>query len=144
MNLIDANLLLYAYDESSEAHVSACRWLNQQFAGRELLALSWQAITAFIRISSNPRAYFSPFTVQEASAIVSEWLNHDSLIVLSPTDRHWDIFRGLLEEGQASGPLAMDAHLAALSIEHGAVLCTTDRDFSRFRDLRTYNPLTGK
>jgi predicted nucleic acid-binding protein len=61
---------------------------------------------------------------------------------LTPTSQHWEIFQDLLQEGQASGPLVMDAHLAALSIEHGAVLCTTDRDFSRFRDLRTSNPLS--
>jgi uncharacterized protein len=141
MMLIDANLLLYAYDESSRAHIPACRWLEQQFAGRDLVALSWQSITAFIRISTNPRAYTSPFTVQEAGKIVTEWLSQDPLVVLTPTSRHWEIFRGLLEEGQASGPLAMDAHIAALAIEHGAVLCTTDRDFTRFGNLRTYNPL---
>jgi uncharacterized protein len=144
MILIDANLLLYAYDESSEAHAPAYRWLEQQFAGRDPVTLSWQSITAFIRISTNPRAYITPFTIQEVGKIVSEWLSHDKLLVLTPTNRHWEIFRDLLEEGQASGPLAMDAHLAALAIEHGAVLCTTDRDFTRFRNLQTYNPLSAK
>jgi uncharacterized protein len=141
MMLIDANLLLYAYDESCDAHIPACLWLEQQFAGQELVGLSWQSITAFIRISTNPRAYVSPFTIQEAVNIVSEWLSHETLTILTPTSRHWEIFRLLLEEGQASGPLSMDAHMAALAIEHGATLCTTDRDFSRFSGLRVYNPL---
>jgi uncharacterized protein len=141
MMLVDANLLLYAYDESCEAFIPAHSWLEQQFAGRDLAALSWQSITAFIRISTNPRAYISPFTIQEAVNIVSEWLAHESLVILTPTSRHWEIFSLLLKEGQASGPLAMDAHMAALAIEHGATLCTTDRDFSRFSGLRVHNPL---
>lgn len=142
MMLIDANLLLYAYDESSEFHSPAHSWLEQQFAGKDLKALSWQSITAFVRISTNPRAYISPFTIAEAVKIVSEWLDHETIVVLIPTNRHWQIFRDLLEQGQASGPLVMDAHLAALAIEHGATLCTTDRDFSRFSGLRIYNPLS--
>jgi uncharacterized protein len=143
MMLIDANLLLYAYDESCEAFIPARNWLEQRFAVRDLVALSWQSITAFIRISTNPRAYISPFTIKEAVTIVTEWLAHESLVVLTPTSRHWEIFRLLLKEGQASGPLAMDAHMAALAIEHGATLCTTDRDFSRFSGLRIHNPLAA-
>jgi hypothetical protein len=142
MILIDANILLYAYDESAEQYDQARSWLEQQFSGGDLTALSWQSITAFLRIGTNPRAYTAPFTLREAAQIVSEWLNQGTVVVLTPTSRHWEIFRELLEEGQAAGPLVMDAHLAALSIEHGAVLCTTDRDFSRFRGLRTSNPLS--
>jgi toxin-antitoxin system PIN domain toxin len=143
MNLIDANLLLYAYDESSPQNEAARAWLEQQFSGVELVALPWQSITAFLRISTNPRAYLKPFTLQEAALIVSEWLGVSSVTIPVPTERHWDIFRELLVSGQASGPLAMDAHLAALALEHGAVLCTTDRDFSRFQSLRVCNPLTA-
>ncbi len=73
MMLIDANLLLSAYDESAEHHDAAVRWLEGQFAGTELVALSWQSITAFLRISSNARAYTSPFTIREAVEIVSDW-----------------------------------------------------------------------
>ena len=42
---------------------------------------------------------------------------------------------------QAAGPLVMDAALAAIAIEHGATLCTTDRDFARFPELHWTNPL---
>lgn len=143
MMLIDANLLLYAYDESSPNHAVAKPWLEKQFSGRDLVALSWQCITAFIRISTNPRAFASPFSVREAAEIVNEWFVTDALTILAPAERHWAIYRDLLETGQASGPLAMDAHLAALAIEHGAVLCTTDKDFSRFGGLRTHNPISG-
>jgi toxin-antitoxin system PIN domain toxin len=142
MMLIDANILLYAYDESSPENGPARRWLEQQFSRTEPVALSWQSITAFLRIGTNPRAYKVPLTVREATQAVSEWLARPSVVVLTPTERHWEILRRLLEEGQASGPLVMDAHLAALSIEHGAVLCTTDRDFFRFKGIQACNPLT--
>jgi hypothetical protein len=142
MILVDANILLYAYDKSAEAHDRARNWLEQSFSSDAPFALSWQSITAFLRISTNPRAYTAPFAVREATRIVTEWLGHPAVVVLAPTSRHWQIFHELLEEGQASGPLVMDAHLAALSIEHGAVLCTTDRDFSRFKGLQTFNPVT--
>ena len=141
MILPDANLLLYAYDETSAHHAAARSWLEHCLPSPELLGLSWQTITAFIRIITNPRVFSNPFTVNEAAGVVSEWLEHPATVILSPGERHWTIFRGLLVEGQACGPLAMDAHLAALAIEHGAVLCTTDRDFTRFPGLQLRNPL---
>ncbi len=144
MMLLDANILLYAYDTSAERHKEARRWLERLFSGADPVALSWQSITAFLRIGTNPRAYKAPFTLREATKIVAQWLAHPMLVVLTPTARHWDIFLQMLESGQASGPLVMDAHLAALAIEHGAVLCTTDRDFSRFRGLRTLDPLSSR
>jgi predicted nucleic acid-binding protein len=61
--------------------------------------------------------------------------------LLSPTERHWSIFQRMLIEGQIRGPRATDAQLAALTIEHGGVLYTTDRDFARFPGLRWVNPL---
>ena len=98
-------------------------------------------VLAFLRISTNPRALEHPFPVSEAVAIVSEWLDRPMVTVLGPGERHWEILRNLLQEGQAPGPLVMDAHLAALAIEHGAALSTSDRDFARFPGLRLSNPL---
>ena len=63
--------------------------------------------------------------------------------ILAPGQRHWQIFNSLLVGGQVHGPLVMDAHLAALAIEHGVVLYTTDRDFAKFPDLKTYNPIAS-
>jgi predicted nucleic acid-binding protein len=48
----------------------------------------------------------------------------------------------MILEGQASGPLVSDAEIAAITIEHGGVLHTADRDFARFPGLRWKNPLT--
>ena len=141
MILIDANLLLYAYDSASPEHAQARRWLEEVFAKPDPVLLPWHSVYAVIRIANNPRAWRSPLTIEEARAIVDEWLSLPNVVVPSPGERHWDILRELLVESQCQGPLVADTVLAALAIEHGAELCTNDRDFSRFPKLRTVNPL---
>lgn len=141
MILVDSNILLYAYVPSSKYHEAARMWLETTFSKREPVGLSWVVILAFLRISTNQRVLQHPFSVTEAAAIVSGWLERPMVTVLSAGNRHWQILRDLLVEGQAPGPLTTDAHLAALCIEHGATLATIDRDFARFPGLRSFNPL---
>jgi len=141
MILIDANLLLYAYDSSSEHHNRARSWLENILSEPQPIRLAWVTILAFLRISTNRKIFENPFTMSEATSIVQEWLEHQTVDLLHPSERHWTILTKLLKDGQANGPLVMDAHLAALAIEHGAKLYTTDRDFSRFDDLQVVNPL---
>lgn len=141
MILADANLLLYAYNADAAEHEKAREWLETALSGPAPFALSWQTITAFIRISTNVRAFAEPLSIREAIGIASEWLERPGLTILLPTERHWTILAGLLDEGQVAGALVMDAHLAALAIEHGATLATTDRDFARFTELKIINPL---
>jgi toxin-antitoxin system PIN domain toxin len=141
MKLIDANLLLYAYDSGSEFHRVAAAWLAAAFSGPELIGLTWATILAFLRISTHPRMRAQPFTSAEAVAIVQEWLDQPSVRILAPTGRHWAILKDLIPKAQARAALVTDAHLAALAIEHGAVLYTNDRDFTRFPGLKWSNPL---
>ena len=140
MKLLDANILLYAYDASS-AHHRACRtWLEQVFNGEETVALPWQSVLAFVRIATNPRAVRQPLSGQQACAIVAIWLERPSVAIIGPAERFWEIFREQVIEAQVSGPLIADAALAALALEHGATLCSTDRDFRRFRDIKLFDP----
>ena len=141
MILIDANLLLYAYDPSSLQHHAARNWLETTLSKPELIGLPWLTLLAFLRISTSPRPLENPLSVAEAGAIVSDWLDRPTVILLNPGDRHWQILRDLIIKGQARGALVTDAHLAALAIEHGATLATTDRDFARFPGLKFFNPL---
>ena len=143
MILVDANLLLYAYDASSERHAPARAWLQQALAGPQLVRFAWVTLLAFLRIITNPRAFEVPLTMPEATAIVSSWLAQPAVALLEPSERHWAILSELLVEAQAQGSLTTDAHLAALAIEHGAVLFSTDRDFRRFEGLRFIDPLAG-
>jgi toxin-antitoxin system PIN domain toxin len=141
MILIDANLLLYAYDPRAAQHEAGRLWLEATLSGPQLVRFAWLTMWAFLRIATNPRVFERPLSMTEAAQIVSSWLAQPSVGVLEPGERYWAILRGLAEDGQAVGPLVMDAALAALAIEHGATLCTTDRDFARFEGLTWMNPL---
>jgi hypothetical protein len=140
--LIDANLLLYAYDAASAQHERAREWLAGALSGPAPVRLAWTTVLAFLRLTTNPRVFQTPFTVEESSSIVQEWLDAPVVDLLHPTERHWLVLRELLAESQCAGALVSDAHLAALAIEHGATLYSTDRDFTRFTSLNLVNPLT--
>lgn len=142
MILVDANLLLHAYNPRSADHEASRRWLEAALSGTELVRFAWVTIWAFIRITTSARVFEHPLSLAEADIIVSSWLAQPPAGILEPGDRHWDLLRELLRNGQASGPLAMDAALAAIALEHGATLYTTDRDFTRFDGLTWINPLT--
>lgn len=141
MKLLDANILLYAYNSDSPHHDVCRAWLEQAFNAAEPLALPWQTLLAFVRICTNPRASSRPLSSEQACAIVDRWLEHPNVTILSATERFWTILREQIIEGRVSGPLITDAALAALALEHGAVLCSTDRDFRRFRSLKLIDPL---
>jgi toxin-antitoxin system PIN domain toxin len=141
MILVDVNVLLYAYDARAESHAEARQWLERAFAEQQPLRLAWVTILAFLRIGTHPRAQGNPFSMSEAVANVNEWLAYPSVAILNPGERHWSILTKLMSDAQVRGPLVTDAHLAALAIEHGAQLCTADRDFARFPGLRLINPL---
>jgi uncharacterized protein len=140
--VLDANILLYAYDSASSPHAKARAFVEQAFSGDGLVGLPWQTIAAFLRIMTNPRFPGDRFTMGEAVEIVDGWLQQANVRLLSPGEDHWARFRQMALEGQAFGPLITDAHLAALTIEYGGILQTTDRDFARFPALRWANPLT--
>jgi toxin-antitoxin system PIN domain toxin len=140
--LVDANLLLYAYDAASPQHRAARLFWERSLSEPDPVRLAWSTILAFLRIGTNPRALAQPMTIEEACAHVSSWLERPMVDLLEPTSRHWDMLGRLLVTSQSTANLVSDAHLAALAIEHGATLCTTDRDFARFEGLSWRNPLT--
>jgi len=144
MILIDANLLLYAYHPRAAQHEASRKWLEAALSGSELVRFAWLTLWAFLRIGTNPRVFEHPLSAAEAEAAVSSWLAQPVAGILEPGERHWEILRGLVREGQTTGPLVMDAVIAAIALEHGATLCTTDRDFSRFAALRVLDPIVPK
>jgi len=141
MTLVDANVLIYAYNPQAVQHDAARRWLEAAFSGTAPVRLAWASVVAFVRIMTHPQVFRRPLSLEEAVAIVDSWLAAPAVDVLVTGDQHWAILRDTLVKGQARAALASDAHLAALAIEYGAVLATTDRDFARFEGLKTLNPL---
>ena len=141
MIIVDVNLLLYAYDGRSIHHDRARQWWQSVISGQELIGLPWQTIHAFLRISTDKRISGNQVSMESSLALVEQWMNLPHLRVLAPGERHWSLLRRMLLEGQARGPMVTDAQLAALTIEYGGVLHTTDRGFARFPGLRWVNPL---
>lgn len=141
MKIPDANLLLYAVDGASPRHAAARRWLEDRLSGTETVGFAWVVLLAFLRLGTNPRVFRDPLHPREALDLIEEWLAQPCAAVVEPTDRHPAILRELLEPLGTAGNLTTDAHLAALAIEHGAELCSSDADFSRFPGLRWTDPL---
>jgi toxin-antitoxin system PIN domain toxin len=140
MILLDANLLIYAYDSSSPFHHATREWLERAIESQPVIGLPWISLLAFLRITTHPRLR-SPQSFDLAAAVVDDWLALPNVRTVQPGDRHWTILRKIATDGQARGSLVTDAALAALAIEYGATLCSNDRGFSRFPGLRFLNPL---
>jgi uncharacterized protein len=139
--VLDANVLLYAYDAAAPHHTKARLWLEDVLSGGTPVGLPWQTVGAFLRIVTNRKLPGARATVETAARIGDQWLAQPNVRLLAQGEGHWPILREMMIDGQASGPLAADAQLAAVTIEYGGTLHTTDRDFARFPGLRWVNPL---
>lgn len=142
MILVDANLLIYAWNTGAPEHDTARAWLEARLNGVEGVGMPWVSLLAFVRIVTNARIFPTPATTKAAWAQVDEWIARDNVFVPEPTQRHGEILATLREKVDRPS-LVPAAHLAALAIEYGLVLCSADRDFARFSELAWENPLDG-
>ncbi|MGL5857848.1 MAG: TA system VapC family ribonuclease toxin [Angustibacter sp.] len=138
--LLDANVLLYAVDRDSPFHHTAHEWMTTQLNGSRRIAIPWQSLVAFLRISTHPRASASPLAPEQALQQIEEWLAADTVWTPVPGAGHAGVLADLLRRSQVRGGLISDAHLAALAIEHGLTLVSADSDFARFAELSWTNP----
>jgi len=141
MILVDANILLYAEDQTSPRHEKARTWWDAQLSGDMPVCLCWTVLSAFVRIGTNPRVFEHPLSLDQALARVQSWMDQPCTRLVNPTEHHWTVFQKMLLKGQAVANLVTDAHLAALAVEHGCELISTDADFSRFPGVKWRNPL---
>ncbi len=143
MKLVDLNLLLYAVNVDAVQHARAKAWLERTLSSGESVALPWVVLLGFLRVTTHPRVFRNPLSADQAVATVDGWLALPPVVVLQEGAEHWRILRDLLAVSGTAGNLTTDAHLAALAIESGSELCSTDSDFARFRHVRWVNPLTA-
>ena len=141
MILVDANILIYSHVESFAQHKSARDWLDHQLNGSTRVGLPWVSLLAFLRLVTNPRVFERPEPMLDAWRQVRAWLTCEPAWIPQPTERHADLLDQLLALPGVHANLVPDAHLAALALEHGLTLCSTDGDFARFPSLRYLNPL---
>lgn len=136
MKTPDVNLLLYAINADSPQQPAAADWLQSAFAEPAGIGFAWVAVLGFIRLATKPGIFAHPLALEDALELVDDWLAHPHARILNPTDRHGALLARLLIGAGSGGNLATDAHLAAIAIEHGAVLGTFDADFELFAGLR--------
>jgi len=141
MIVLDTNLLLYAYDSNAKEHAKAQAWLQGVLSGSDPVGIPWPSLIGFLRILTHPAVTGGRFSMEQASAIVDEWLELPHVRLLSPSEGHWATLRRVLLESDSRGNITSNAVLAAVTIEHGGVIYTNDRDFARFPGLRWVNPL---
>jgi toxin-antitoxin system PIN domain toxin len=137
----DVNLLIYAVDETSARHGAAREWVEATLSGAETVGFAWSVLLAFIRLSTRPAVFERPLEAGEALNLVDGWLDQPCVTTIHPTERHSAVLRELLAPLGTAGNLTTDAHLAALAIEHGGVVCSCDADFTRFSGLSWVDPL---
>ena len=139
--LIDINLLVYAWDLRSPRNAAARAWLDTQLSEGGRVAMPWESTLGFIRIVTNPRIYTRPASIEHAWTQVTEWLGRENVWIPHATENHTSILDGLLKNLGGGSALVPDAHLAAMAIGHGLILCSSDGDFARFPNLRWVNPI---
>ena len=143
MILVDANLLIYAAVPTAPRHGEAKAWLDGRLNGVAPVGLPWESLTGYLRIVTNPRVFDPPAVPAEAWKVVRYWLDCAPVWIPQPTGDHTRVLERLYAELSPAGNLVPDTHLAALALEHGLILCSTDADFARFTDLTWENPLSG-
>jgi hypothetical protein len=142
--LVDANLLIYAVDADAPQHPRARRWLEDTLSGTTRVGLPWLVLLAFLRVTTREGILVRSLTPGQALAYVDSWLAQPNVEPVGPGPTHWRVLRNLLRSTGTAGNLTSDAHLAALAIEYGAGLCSTDNDFKRFPGVDHVNPLADR
>lgn len=141
MIILDANVLLYAYNADAPQQRAAAEWLTEVVNGGEAIGLPWITVWAFLRISTNSRLWSNPLPAEQAFAIVGELLAQPGTVLVLPGPRHLELLRQLVSEFGATGALLSDAVLGALALENGATVASTDQDFRRFPAVKWVNPV---
>jgi uncharacterized protein len=140
VQVVDANVLLYAVNEHAVHHESARAWLDSSLSGGETVGFAWIAVLAFLRLSTHATVFSRPLPPADATDVAKGWLDAPGAVVLQTGRRHLALLSGFLQETGTAGNIVNDAHLAALAIEHDAEIVSYDRDFMRFAGVRWRRP----
>lgn len=138
---VDANVLLYASDESSPWHGAARAVVERLARGPDIAYLFWPTVMAYLRIATHPAIFDRPLSGTEAIRNVEQLLDRPHVQVPGEQDGFWDRYREVARDARPSGNLVADAHLVALMVENGVrTIWTHDRDFRRFAGIEVHDP----
>lgn len=143
MVILDNNILLYATMPRFDQHKRVKHWLETALStGPDVIGITWQVATGFVRIGTNRRIFDRPLDLAFVQSFLSDLFAHPMVATVGPTDDHWKVYSNLLEDMNLTGEIVMDAHIAAIAIEHKATVASTDKDFRRFSDhIKIIDPL---
>lgn len=142
MIAVDTNLLVHAHRTDSQWNERAYACVSQLASGTRSWAIPWPCLHEFIAVVTHPRIFNPPSTVAQACEQCQAWLESPGLVLLAEHDTYWSVLRKLVENGHVTGPRVHDARIAVLCLSHDVdELLTADRDFGRFPELKTRNPL---
>lgn len=146
MVVLDANILLYAHMPVFPQHKAVAIWVEDALSNAvNSLGVTWAVATAFLRVSTNRRVFEKPFQISFAKTCLDDLFAHPLVSLVGPTERHWHVYSTILMAQNLSGDIVMDAHIAAIALEHDASVASCDRDFRRFSDyVNIINPLLVK
>lgn len=145
MVILDSNILLYGHIPRFAQHTRVAGWIEGTLSsGTDVLGITWQVATSFLRISTNRRTFERPFDLDFAKQCLDNLFAHPQVSQVLPTRDHWEIYSRILVEQNLTGDIVMDAHIAAMAVEHDAAVATVDKDFRRFSDyIKIIDPLAG-
>ena len=142
MMLVDTNVMVYAHRRDAERHPEYRDWMRAMINGPEPYAVADFAVLGMVRVVTDRRYYREvASTITDALAFADEIRNQPHAHVISPGPKFWSIFSNLCRQAEAGGKLVPDAYLAALALEYGCEVVTTDKAFRRFPGLRWRHPL---
>jgi uncharacterized protein len=141
VQLPDVNVLIYAHREDAPEHGRYAAWLRALTSAEEPFGVAEIVLAGVVRIVTNGRIFDPPTPMNTALTFCQRLIDWPRAVMVAPSRRHWDIFVALC--AHVEGPRVSDAYLAALAIEHGCELVTTDSDFARFPGLRWRHPLAA-
>jgi len=139
--LPDANVLIYSFRRDAGRHSEYLAWLKSALLEEQAVGISEFVLSSVVRVTTHPSIFKKPSAIEETLAFCDTLLSQPNVLRIVPGERHWSIFSRISRAAGVRGNLVPDAYLAALAIEHGAELITTDRDFARFSGLRWRHPL---
>jgi len=141
--LLDVNVLVLSNRIDMPRHEPARNWLEQRLADTEVVGLPDSSLAGYLRLVINHRIFPNPTSPQDAIAFCAALLGAPAARRVSPGTGHWQVFVDFINDLGLRANDIPDAHLAALAVEHGAALATSDRGFARFSGLRLVDPGDG-
>jgi uncharacterized protein len=142
MIAVDTNVLVYAHRSESTFHTQAFKCLQSLAEGTQRWGIPVSCLHEFLSVVTHPKVFKPASSYEQALAQIDAWLASPQAHVLHSGSQHWRILSELTRKAKLQGGQFHDARIAAICIENGvSSLWSADRDFGRFKALKTVNPL---